>query len=116
MELTAADARQSVDAYYADILDIPAHRDSGTDNYASTRRQILRLQSPMPRVIGDPNLYTDAFFNNSPYVQDYEESGAPRFEAGTFWATDTQRSSDVHRGRVFWISGLARCEPCRIRR
>jgi hypothetical protein len=101
MELKAADARQSVDAYYADILDIPAHRDSGTDNYASTRRQILRLQSPMPRVIGDPNLYTDAFFNNSPYVQDYEESGAPRFEAGTFWATDTQRSSDAAPGTRF---------------
>ena len=92
MELTAA---QSVDAYYADILDIPAFRDSRPARYASTGKQISRLQNPAARVIDDPNvLYMDSFFNNSPYVLNFEESGAPRFTSeGLRRATDTREPS-----------------------
>ena len=92
MEPTAA---QSVDAYYADILDIPAFRDSRPARYASTGKQISRLQNPAARVIDDPNvLYMDSFFNNSPYVLDFEESGGPLFtDSGNRSALDTRRPS-----------------------
>lgn len=83
-----------VDAYYADILDIPAYREANPNVYASSRRQILRLQNPSPQIFGDPNVYTDSFFNNSPYARDYEESGAPRrAQDGRFSATDTSKSA-----------------------
>jgi hypothetical protein len=76
-------------------LDIPAFRDSRPARYASTGRQISRLQNPAARVIDDPNvLYMDSFFNNSPYVLDFEESGGPRFtDSGNRSALDTRRPS-----------------------
>ena len=89
-------ARQSVDAYYADILDIPAHRDSGADGMESTRAHILRLQNPTQNVFDDPNVYMDGFFNNSPYGTEYEDSGAIRRNAeGRGLANDTRLPSNI---------------------
>ena len=95
LKAQAEQARQGVDAYYADILDIPAHRDTRSDNLASTSMQILRLQNPAARIVDDPNsLYVDPSFNNSPYVLNFEESGAPRFTSeGLRMATDTRETS-----------------------
>jgi hypothetical protein len=95
LKAQAEQARQGVDAYYADILDIPAHRDTRSDNLASTSMQILCLQNPAARVVDDPNsLYVDPSFNNSPYVLNFEESGAPRFTSeGLRRATDTREPS-----------------------
>jgi hypothetical protein len=80
LKAQAEQARQGVDAYYADILDIPAHRDARTDGYASTQTQMLRLQNPAARVVDDPNsLYVDPSFNNSPYVLDFLRKRSPSF-------------------------------------
>jgi hypothetical protein len=97
LKAQAEQARQGVDAYYADILDIPAHRDANTDGYASTQTQMLRLQNPAARVVDDPNsLYVDPSFNNSPYVLDFLKSGAPRFTfSGNRSATNTTEPSGV---------------------
>ena len=122
-----------VDAYYADILDIPAYRDANP-NMASTRMQILRLQNPSPLGLRvspqgfiDSNVYTDSFFNNDPNVQNYEESGAPRrFRDGRFSVTNTSQPASAFlpppsedpkfRMPPIWTFGLARCALCRTRR
>lgn len=76
MEPTAA---QSVDAYYADILDIPAFRDSFGGVSDKTGQQVLRLRSPVPPGLrtqyADDVVRMDDFFNNSPYVLNYEGVG-----------------------------------------
>ena len=68
----------SVDAYYADILNIPAHRDAQEDYFTTTRQQILRVQDPVQGLVEDPNVYMDPFFNNSPYLRTYDSSGVQR--------------------------------------
>jgi hypothetical protein len=97
LKAQAAQSKQGVDAYYADILDIPAHRDARTDDYVTTQTQILRLQNPAARIVDDPNaLYMDSSFNNSPYVLEFLESGAPRFTfSGSRSGADTRRPSGV---------------------
>ena len=68
----------SVDAYYADILNIPAHRDAQEGYFTTTRQQILRVQDPVQGLVEDPNVYMDPFFNNSPYLRTYDSSGVQR--------------------------------------
>jgi hypothetical protein len=83
--------RRNIDAYYADILDIPVMRDDPGANFLGTREQILRLQNPTGVVRDDPNVYMDPFFNNSPYVSDYTDSGARKRDSqGLLTATDTR--------------------------
>ena len=66
--------RRNIDAYYADIFDITEMRDDPDSGFLSTRQHILRLQNPTRGgVSGDPNVYIDQFFNNSPYVTHPEE-------------------------------------------
>jgi hypothetical protein len=66
--------RRNIDAYYADIFDIPEMRDDPDSGFLGTRQHILRLQNPtLGGVSGDPNVYIDKFFNNSPYVTHPEE-------------------------------------------
>jgi len=87
-------ARSEVDAYYADILDIPAMRDDPDSLFSSTGQQILRLQNPTQDMRDDPNVYLDPFFNNSPYVSRYTEGGArARNSQGLLTATDTRLGS-----------------------
>jgi len=92
--------RRSVDAYYADILDIPAMRDDPDSTFSSTREQILRLQNPTDHIIGDPivelGTHIDPFFNNSPYLRRYTESGlGKRNRQGDLMATDTRWDSNT---------------------
>ena len=76
MERTAS---QSVDSYYADILDIPAFRDSSGGISDKTGQQAFRLRSPVPPGLrtqyADDVVRMDDFFNNSPYVLNYERVG-----------------------------------------
>jgi hypothetical protein len=72
-------ASQSVDSYYADILDIPAFRDSSGGISDKTGQQVFRLRSPVPPGLrtqyADDVVRMDDFFNNSPYVLNYERVG-----------------------------------------
>ena len=87
--------KDNVDAYYADILDIPAMRDSGEGDYSSTDAQVKRLQHPTQGVRGrDDAVYMDRFFNNSPYNAVYDSDGSLRMSGpDTFGYTDTRRDS-----------------------
>ncbi|MCP4678424.1 MAG: hypothetical protein GY854_23505, partial [Deltaproteobacteria bacterium] len=91
---TSRDVRSDVDSYYADIPDIPMFRDE-TEGFRSTRGQISRLQHPTRLgLVGDPAVYADRFFNNSPYLQDYNEDGTPRRDlSGRLLVTDTSRDA-----------------------
>jgi hypothetical protein len=85
----------NVDAYYADILNIPAHRDAREGNFTTTRQQILRVQNPVQGLVEDPNVYMDPFFNNSPYLRTYDSSGARRRGPdGTLSVTDSTAASE----------------------
>ena len=88
---------QDVDAYYADILDIPALRDSGAGNYSSTDAQVKRLQHPTQGIRGvDDAVYMDRFFNNSPYTAAYDSDGSLRMNGpNTFVYADTQVDSEA---------------------
>lgn len=87
--------RRNIDAYYADILDIPAMRDDpDVKNFLDTRLQILRLQNPTDAMRDDPNVYMDPFFNNSPYLNDYTDGGARKRDSrGILTAVDTRLGS-----------------------
>lgn len=96
-------ARSEVDAYYADILDIPALRDSHGPRgaYGSTEDQILRLQNPTQNLIEDDSVYMDRFFNNSPYVRRYRDGEPYRDSDGVRLVTDTRnRSTSVPEATV----------------
>jgi hypothetical protein len=85
----------NVDAYYADILNIPAHRDAREGYFTTTRQQILRVQNPVQGLVEDPNVYMDPFFNNSPYLRTYDSSGAQRRGPdGTLSVTDSTAASE----------------------
>jgi hypothetical protein len=93
--LRTKETMPSVDAYYADILDIPAHRDAREGYFTTTRQQILRVQNPVQGLVEDPNVYMDPFFNNSPYLRTYDSSGAQRRGPdGTLSVTDSTAASE----------------------
>ena len=104
MDRTAA---QNVDAYYADILDIPAMRDDpSVGQWRNTGPQILSLQNPVDneRVRGNPTSveYADTFFNNNPYVANYWDDGSRRLDSqGTPTVTDTRWRPSDFPGRSF---------------
>lgn len=94
MDDTSQDIRADIDSYFADIPDIPTFRDEN-EGWRSTRAQILRIQNPSSGARGDPNIYADPFFNNSPYLFNYEADGTPmRTSSGRLRLTDSRRDSD----------------------